>query len=169
MSFECAAHLGKSYINAAQYGRVFSKTKKSELKSVGNFVAMVVLVQSANPFSLEEVCRTQYSLKYFRSHIDHQTLWKEKNLKEIQRNYETLKMFVFALNVTYSIVVERTIIYIRVWTFPKALKSDYRSSGDFMTITCSIVLSCHIVPNLIHSVSRGTHILIGPSLVWWLL
>ena len=36
-----------------------------ELKSVGNFVAMTVLVESANQFSLEELCRTQYSLKYF--------------------------------------------------------------------------------------------------------
>ena len=49
------------------------KQRRVELKSVGNFVAKAVLVESA------EVCRTQYSLKYFSSHIDHQTLWK--NLK----------------------------------------------------------------------------------------
>ena len=56
------------------------KERRVELKSVGNFVAEAVLVESANQFSLEEVCRTQYSLKYFfRSHINHQTLWK--NLK----------------------------------------------------------------------------------------
>ena len=36
-----------------------------ELKSVGNFVATTVLVESANQFSLEELCRTQYILKYF--------------------------------------------------------------------------------------------------------
>ena len=36
-----------------------------------------VLVESANQFSLEELCRKQYSLKYFfRSHIDHQTYGK---------------------------------------------------------------------------------------------
>ena len=35
------------------------------LKSVRNLVAKTVLVKSANKFSLEELCRTQYSLKYF--------------------------------------------------------------------------------------------------------
>ena len=41
------------------------KQRRVELKSVGNFVAKTVLVESANQFSLEELCRTQYSLKYF--------------------------------------------------------------------------------------------------------
>ena len=41
------------------------KQRRVELKSVGNFVAKAVLVESANQFSLEELCRTQYSLKYF--------------------------------------------------------------------------------------------------------
>ena len=41
------------------------KQRRVELKSVGNFVAKAVLVESANQFSLEEVCRAQYSLKYF--------------------------------------------------------------------------------------------------------
>ena len=46
--------------------------RRVELKSVGNFVSKTVLVESANQFSLEELCKTQYSLKYFlRSHIDH--------------------------------------------------------------------------------------------------
>ena len=36
-----------------------------ELKSVGYFVAKIVLVKSANQFPFEELCRTQYSLKYF--------------------------------------------------------------------------------------------------------
>ena len=53
------------------------KQRRVELKSVGNFVAKTVLVESANQFSLEELCRTQYSLKYFfRSHVDHQTYGK---------------------------------------------------------------------------------------------
>ena len=34
-------------------------------KYVGYFVAMTVLVESENQFSLEELCRTQYKLKYF--------------------------------------------------------------------------------------------------------
>ena len=42
-----------------------------------NFVAKTGLVESANRFSLEELCRTQYSLKYFWSQIDHQNLWKK--------------------------------------------------------------------------------------------
>ena len=41
------------------------KQKTVELKSVGNFVAISVLVESANQFSMEKLCRTQYSLKYF--------------------------------------------------------------------------------------------------------
>ena len=38
------------------------KQRRVELKPVKNFVAKAVLVESANQFSLEEVCRTQYSL-----------------------------------------------------------------------------------------------------------
>ena len=41
------------------------KQRRVELKSVGHFVAKTVLVESANQFSFEELCRTQYSLKYF--------------------------------------------------------------------------------------------------------
>ena len=41
------------------------KQRRVELKYVGNFVAKAVLVESANQFLLEEVCRTHYSLKYF--------------------------------------------------------------------------------------------------------
>ena len=41
------------------------KQRRVELKSVGNYVAKTVLVESANQFSLEELCRTRYSLKYF--------------------------------------------------------------------------------------------------------
>ena len=53
------------------------KQRRVELKSVGNFVAKTVLVESANRFSLEELCRTKYSLKYFfRNHIDHQSYGK---------------------------------------------------------------------------------------------
>ena len=41
------------------------KQRRVELKYFGIFVAKAVLVESANQFSLEEVCRTQYSLNYF--------------------------------------------------------------------------------------------------------
>ena len=41
------------------------KQRRVELKSVGNCVAKTVLVESANQISLEELCKTQYSLKYF--------------------------------------------------------------------------------------------------------
>ena len=41
-----------------------------------------MLVESANQFSLEELCRTNYSLKYFfRSHVDHQTYGKTLSLQ----------------------------------------------------------------------------------------
>ena len=54
--------------------------RRVELKSVGNFVSKTVFVESANKFSFEELCKTQYSLKYFlRSHIDHQTYGKTLN------------------------------------------------------------------------------------------
>ena len=53
------------------------KQRKDESTSVGKFVAKTVLVESSNQFSLEELCRTQYSFKYFvRSYIDHQTYGK---------------------------------------------------------------------------------------------
>ena len=47
------------------FGEFSEKQKRVELKSIGNFVAKTVLVESANQFSLEELCMTQYSLKYF--------------------------------------------------------------------------------------------------------
>ena len=55
------------------------KQRRVELKSVGNFVAKRVFVENANQFSLEELCRTQYPLKYFFEvlwFIDHQTYGK---------------------------------------------------------------------------------------------
>ena len=53
------------------------KQRRVELKSVGNFVAKTVLVESANQFSLEELCRTQNSSKYFFSKPrDNQTYGK---------------------------------------------------------------------------------------------
>ena len=72
------AHLGKSYVYATQFQSVFrKKQRRVELKFVGNFVAKRVLVESANQFSLEELCRTQYSKKYFfRSHVVLQTYGK---------------------------------------------------------------------------------------------
>ena len=57
------------------------KPRRVELKSFGKFVAKTVLVESANQFSLEELCRTGYILKYFfRSHVDHQTYGKTLKL-----------------------------------------------------------------------------------------
>ena len=55
------------------------KQRRVELKSVGNFVATTVLVESANQFSLEELCRN-----ICRRHIVHQTFWN--NLNFIQGN-----------------------------------------------------------------------------------
>ena len=64
------------------------KQRRVELKSVGNFVAKTVLVESANLFSLEELCRSQYSLKYFfRSHVDHQTYGKATPMAHIDPDF----------------------------------------------------------------------------------
>ena len=52
-------------VNATQFRRVLRKKRRNELTSVVNFVTKRVLVESANQFSLEELCRKQYSLKYF--------------------------------------------------------------------------------------------------------
>ena len=42
------------------------KQRRVELKFVRNFLAeKTVLVESANQFSIEELCRTQYSLNFF--------------------------------------------------------------------------------------------------------
>ena len=41
------------------------KQRRVELKYVGNFVVKAVLIESANQFSLEELCRAQFCLKYF--------------------------------------------------------------------------------------------------------
>ena len=41
------------------------KQRRVELKTIGNFVAKTVLVESANQLSWEELCRTQYSLNNF--------------------------------------------------------------------------------------------------------
>ena len=59
-------HMLKKSVSMQQYFEQFvGKQRRVALKSVGNFVAKTVLVESANQFSLEELRRTQYSLKYF--------------------------------------------------------------------------------------------------------
>ena len=80
-------HILKKSVSMLQHFEQFvGKQRRVELKSVGNFVAKTVLVESANQFSLEELCRTQYSLKYFfRSHVDHQTYAKTLNLQYMTR------------------------------------------------------------------------------------
>ena len=79
--------LKKKSVSMYQHFEQFvGKQRRVELKSVGNFVAKTVLVESANQFSLEELCRTQYSLKYFiRSHVDHQTYGKTLNWIMLRR------------------------------------------------------------------------------------
>ena len=75
------------------------KQKRVELKSVGNCVAKTVLVESANQFSLEELCRTQYSMKYFfRNHIDNQTYGKTLKLVRTPLN-----VYFTALKVSFSL------------------------------------------------------------------
>ena len=89
--------LKKKCVNVTTFGTSCWRTKKSELKSVENFVAKTVLVESANQFSLEELCRTQYSLKYFfRSHIDHQTYGKTLRLIALNLSFRSV-FFIFVV------------------------------------------------------------------------
>ena len=57
--------LKKSVSMKQHFEQFVRKQRRVELKSVGNFVAKTVLVESANQFSMEELCRTRYILKYF--------------------------------------------------------------------------------------------------------
>ena len=58
--------LKKSVSMQHNFEEFSEKQRRVELKSVRNFVAKTVLFESANKFSsLEELCRTQCSLKYF--------------------------------------------------------------------------------------------------------
>ena len=59
-SFECAAHLGKSY-QCNTVSKSFQKNKEELNWSM--FAAKAVLVERENRFSLEELWRTHYSLK----------------------------------------------------------------------------------------------------------
>ena len=59
-------HMLKKGVSMQQhFERFVGKQRRVELKSVEHFVAKTVLVESANQFSLEELCRTRNSLKYF--------------------------------------------------------------------------------------------------------
>ena len=57
--------LKKSVSMQQRFEQIVGKQRRAELKSVGHFVAKAVLVESANQFSFEELCRTQYSVIYF--------------------------------------------------------------------------------------------------------
>ena len=63
--FQRVAHVEKSVSIQQHFEQFVRKQRRVELKSVGSFVTKKVLVQSANQFSLEEMCKTQYILKYF--------------------------------------------------------------------------------------------------------
>ena len=76
------AHVEKSVSMQRHFEQFVGKQRRVELKSVGNFVAKTLLVESANQFSLEDLCRTQYSLKYFWSYIVHPSDRLEKNLSK---------------------------------------------------------------------------------------
>ena len=73
------------------------KQKRVELKYVGDFVAEAVLVESANHFSLEEVCRTQYTLEYFSK--PYRQSDPLENLKEFEWLYFQYVIYcIFRLN-----------------------------------------------------------------------
>ena len=59
------AYVKKSVSMQQHFEQFVVKQRRVKLKSVGNFVAKTVLVESANQFSLGELCRTQYSFEIF--------------------------------------------------------------------------------------------------------
>ena len=62
---KCGKVLKKSVSMQQHFEQFVGKQKRIELKFVGHLEAKTVLDESANQFSLKELCRTQYSLKYF--------------------------------------------------------------------------------------------------------
>ena len=58
-------HILEKVMSMQHSFKEFSEKQRVESKYVENFVAKTVLVEIANQFSLEELRRTQYSLKYF--------------------------------------------------------------------------------------------------------
>ena len=59
------AHVEKNVSMQQNFEQIVGKQRRVELTSVGNLVAKTVFVESANQFSFEELCWTQYSLQYF--------------------------------------------------------------------------------------------------------
>ena len=111
------------------------KQRRVELKSVGNFVSKTVLVESANKFSLEELCRTQYSLTYFfRSHIDHQTYGKTLTLTIFTHTPWTL------LDITN---LTTNIWHINIYASKKVTHNVlvYRQVQIIVAVTCVLYIS----------------------------
>ena len=79
--FQRVEHVEKSVSVQQDFEQFVGKQRRVEMKSVGNFVAKTVLLESANQFLLEELCRTQYSLTYFSKQY-HLSGRLEKNLKQ---------------------------------------------------------------------------------------
>ena len=72
--------------NSTQLEEFPEKQRRVELKSVGNFVAKTVLVESANQFSLEELCKDTVQLElFFSKPYRPSDLWQ--NLKYMQYAY----------------------------------------------------------------------------------
>ena len=71
----CEPRWKKSVSMQHSFEEFSEKQRRVELKSIGNFVAEAVLVESANKFLLEELRKTAWN--NFRSHIDHKTQLKK--------------------------------------------------------------------------------------------
>ena len=94
------AHVENSVSMQQHFEQFVGKQRRVELQSVGNFVAKTVLVESANHVSLEQLCRTQYSLKYFlKPYCPSDRL--EKTLNHCN-SLEISKLFTFIQNYLHS-------------------------------------------------------------------
>ena len=60
-----AWHMLKTSVSMQHIFEEFSEKRRVELKYVVKLVAKTVLVESANQFSSEKLCKTRYNLNYF--------------------------------------------------------------------------------------------------------
>ena len=143
MSFEWAAHIGKSYVNATQFRRVFRKTKKSWIEVCYIFCSYkkckAVLVESANQFSLEEKRCVGHSAAWniFRSHIYHQTLWKNQQFPIGTVSNGTWKPWI------------NLYMFLGVDLSYKFTRSGIRNFAYQKAVPTTLVLPCWITPPIL--------------------
>ena len=140
--YVCLLNVGTSWKKLCQCNTVSKsfqkKQRRAELNSVGNFVANAVLVESVNQFSLEEVCRTQYSLKYFSTpYLPSDPLEKPLNCK---RRIDRKERYLITCNLNWLfdvIINDISVIYVTAhrcagWLKKLDLRSGFQCQRHFV-------------------------------------